>query len=88
MKLEYSLLVVYYYIRMKSNRISIFHSLFLSIPAKKEQFEYRPISFFLNESFFMLFRTVQFFSLWDRFTTTRGNENNYRMDCYLCLDRG
>jgi len=35
----------------------------------------------------MLFRTVEFFSLWDHFPA-RSNENNDRMDCYLCLDRG
>lgn len=35
----------------------------------------------------MLFRTIQFFSLWDLFPT-RGNEKNSRMDCYLCLDHG
>lgn len=40
MKLEYFLSLVYYFIRMKSNRIPIFLSLFLSIPIKKEQFAF------------------------------------------------
>lgn len=58
--------------------------------SKKNNLSRKSLSFFFffwNESVFMLFRTVQFFSLWDHFPT-RGNEKNYRMDCYLCLDRG
>ncbi len=71
---------------MKSNRIQIFLIFFIDF-WQKEKIGVASHIFFFNESAFMLFRTAQFLCLWDHFLT-RGNEKNFRMDFYLCLDRG
>ncbi|NP_054499.1 hypothetical protein NitaCp023 (plastid) [Nicotiana tabacum] len=74
---------------MKSNRLEIFLISYRFL-SKRNNWNRGFISFvfFLKKKeVFMLFRTIQFFSLWDLFPM-RGNEKNSRMDCYLCLDHG
>lgn len=72
----------------KRSHFSIWNNWNKKIEKKKISSSRRFVKFILfgNESVFMLFRTVQILCLWNHFLS-KGNEKNYRMDWYLCLDR-